>query len=136
MVSWHPGPPVRSFQELKPQKITEPQPGTWVFDMGRNFAGVVRLVVSGKPGQKLTLRFAERLNPDGTIYTTNLREARATDTYICRGDGRGNLATAVHVPWLSICGTDWLGIGADGRHDHRRGDFQRYAGRGPLRLVG
>ncbi len=85
VVSWHPGPPVRSFQELKPQKITEPRPGTWVFDMGRNFAGVARLSASGKPGQKLTLRFAERLNPDGTIYTTNLREARVTDTYICRG---------------------------------------------------
>jgi len=33
------------------------------------------------------IRFAERLNPDGTIYTTNLRGARATDTYICKGDG-------------------------------------------------
>jgi alpha-L-rhamnosidase len=87
VVSWHPGPAVRSFQELKPQKTTEPQPGTWVFDMGRNFAGMVRLAVSGKPGQKLTLRFAERLNPDGTIYTTNLREARATDTYTCLGAG-------------------------------------------------
>jgi alpha-L-rhamnosidase len=87
VVSWHPGPAVRSFQEFKPQTISEPKPGTWVFDMGRNFAGVVRLVASGKPGQKLTLRFAERLNPDGTIYTTNLREARATDTYLCSGTG-------------------------------------------------
>ena len=42
---------------------------------------------SGEPGQKITLRFAERLNPDGSIYTTNLRSATATDTYICRGDG-------------------------------------------------
>ena len=56
--------------------------------MGQNFAGVARLKVRGQPGQKITLRFAERLNPDGTIYTTNLRSARATDTYICRGDGQ------------------------------------------------
>ncbi|HKI21590.1 MAG TPA: family 78 glycoside hydrolase catalytic domain, partial [Isosphaeraceae bacterium] len=41
--------------------------------------------VSGEPGRKIILRYAERLNPDGTIYTTNLREARATDTYICSG---------------------------------------------------
>ena len=43
--------------------------------------------ISGKPGQKITLRFAERLSPDGGIYTANLRGARATDTYICRGHG-------------------------------------------------
>ncbi len=42
---------------------------------------------TGEPGRKITLRFAERLNPDGTIYTTNLREARVTDTYICNGQG-------------------------------------------------
>lgn len=34
----------------------------------------------------MVLRFAERLNPDGSIYTTNLRTARATDTYICKGN--------------------------------------------------
>ena len=59
----------------------------YVLDLGQNFAGVARLKVAGKPGQKIILRFAERLNPDGTVYTTNLRTARATDTYICRGEG-------------------------------------------------
>jgi alpha-L-rhamnosidase len=33
------------------------------------------------------MRFAEVLNPDGTIYTTNLRKARCTDTYILSGKG-------------------------------------------------
>ncbi len=46
----------------------------------------MRLRPTGEPGRKITLRFAERLNPDGTIYTANLREARATDTYICQGN--------------------------------------------------
>ena len=31
------------------------------------------------------MRFAEILNPDGTIYTANLRNADATDVYILRG---------------------------------------------------
>ena len=31
------------------------------------------------------------LNPDGTLYTTNLRAARQTDTYICRGGGGGEI---------------------------------------------
>ncbi|MCX7824684.1 MAG: glycoside hydrolase family 78 protein [Verrucomicrobiae bacterium] len=86
-VEAHPGPPVVVFAELKAKKITEPQKGVYVLDMGQNFAGVARLKVKGAPGQKIVLRFAERLNPDGTIYTTNLRSARATDTYICRGGG-------------------------------------------------
>ena len=86
----HPAPAVRPFAELKPKKITQPKPGEFVLDMGQNFAGVVRLNVPHQAkGQKITLRFAERLNPDGTIYTTNLRDARCVDTYICRGDDKG-----------------------------------------------
>ena len=87
VVQVHPGPPVRAIQEFKPQQITEPQPSVYVLNFGQNFAGVARLKVRGAAGQKITLRFAERLNPDGTIYTTNLRSARATDTYICKGKG-------------------------------------------------
>ena len=83
----HPAPPVRTFAELAPQSVTEPSPGVYVFDLGQNFAGVARLRISGRPGQKITLRFAERLRPDGHIYTANLRGARAADTYICRGHG-------------------------------------------------
>ncbi len=85
----HPGVPVREFQTIRPVGITEPAPGAYVYDMGTNFAGFARLKVSGaEPGQKIVLRFAERLNPDGTIYTTNLRGALATDTYICTGAGK------------------------------------------------
>jgi alpha-L-rhamnosidase len=55
--------------------------------MGKNMVGWVRLKVRGEAGTKVTLRHAEALNPDGTIYTTNLRFARATDSYVLRGDG-------------------------------------------------
>ncbi|MBK8979413.1 MAG: family 78 glycoside hydrolase catalytic domain [Planctomycetes bacterium] len=87
VIEWHPGPPVVAFAELAPVARTEPTPGAWVFDLGQNFAGVARLRVEAPSGTVVTLRFAERLNPDGTIYTTNLRGARATDTYVCRGGG-------------------------------------------------
>ncbi|HZM05511.1 MAG TPA: glycoside hydrolase family 78 protein [Candidatus Saccharimonadales bacterium] len=87
LVQAHPGPAVGVFAELTPKSIKQVQPDVYVFDMGQNFAGVARLKLKGKPGQKVTLRFAERLNPDGSIYTTNLRGALATDTYICRGHG-------------------------------------------------
>ncbi len=84
-VQAHPGPPVTSFIELQPRTFSEPTDGVYVLDYGQNFAGVPRLRLRGEPGQKIVLRFAERLNPDGSIYTTNLREARCVDTYICKG---------------------------------------------------
>jgi alpha-L-rhamnosidase len=85
-VESHPGVPVQVYQEIRPRTITEPQPGVYVLDMGTNFAGFVRLKVKGEPGKTVVLRFAERLNPDGTLYVTNLRSATSTDTYICKSD--------------------------------------------------
>jgi alpha-L-rhamnosidase len=86
VVQHHPGPPVVAIGEFKPKTIREPATGVYVLDLGQNFAGVYRLSLKNtKPGQKIRLRFAERLNPDGTVYTANLREARVTDTYTCRG---------------------------------------------------
>jgi alpha-L-rhamnosidase len=79
--------PVRVERELTPVKVTEPKPGVFVYDLGQNMVGAVRLKVSGQAGRKVTLRHAEVLNPDGTIYTANLRSAKATDTYILRGGG-------------------------------------------------
>ena len=80
-----PGLNVRETSVIPTQKITEPKPGVYVFDLGQNFAGFARLKVRGPAGTKVVLRFAEVLNPDGTIYTTNLREARVVDTYVLRG---------------------------------------------------
>lgn len=82
-----PSEPIKKIELIKPIKITEPAPQIFVFDLGQNIAGWARLKVSGKSGIEVTLRFAERLNPDGTIYTQNLRRALATDTYILKGGG-------------------------------------------------
>ena len=84
----YPGVTVQNILQIKPKKRTEPTKGVYVFDMGQNFAGWVRLNVQGRAGTKVVLRFAEMLNPDGTIYTTNLRAARCTDTYMLKGKGR------------------------------------------------
>ena len=101
----HPGQPVRVIQEFKAKTITEPTPGVYVLNLGQNFAGVPRLTIVGEPGQKITLRFAERLNPDGTVYTTNLRAARCIDTYICKGTG-----TEVWEPHFTFHGFQYIEI--------------------------
>ncbi len=90
IIQAYPGVPVRKTQEIKTVKITQPKPGVFVYDLGQNFSGWVRLRVTGPTGQKVTMRFAEMLNPDGTVYTTNLRSAQCTDTYTLKG---GSLET-------------------------------------------
>jgi alpha-L-rhamnosidase len=81
------GPPVRRLGEIKP--VTESRREAWnkhrVFDLGQNFAGRVKIAVRSKSGNTLRLRFAEILSPDGTLYTENLRDARCTDYYTCKG---------------------------------------------------
>jgi alpha-L-rhamnosidase len=85
------GPTVRRINELKP--IADPADrGNWhrkiaIFDMGQNMVGRIRFRGSAPAGTTVILRFAEMLNPDGTLYLTNLRTARATDCYTFKGDG-------------------------------------------------
>ena len=81
------GPSVRVTQELHPVHITKLKSGAYLYDLGQNMVGWARLKVQARPGTEIGMRFGEMLNPDGTLYTTNLRSARATDTYICRGGG-------------------------------------------------
>jgi alpha-L-rhamnosidase len=58
-----------------------------VYDMGQNMVGNIRLHVHGPRGTVVRMRFAERINPDGSIYTENLRNATVTDTYTLSGNG-------------------------------------------------
>jgi alpha-L-rhamnosidase len=81
------GPTIQVTEELTPVKITEPSSDVFVFDLGQNMVGWVKLKVKGEAGTKIVLRFAETLKDDGNIYTENLRGAKATDNYILKGNG-------------------------------------------------
>jgi len=84
-------PPVRRLGELRtqgtPRLIPYHQGHLRIHDLGQNFSGRVRLSVRAPRGTTVKLRFAEILNPDGSLYTENLRGARATDYYTCKGGG-------------------------------------------------
>ena len=77
----------RIAEEMPARTVTEPRPGAWTFDLGQNITGWVRLKIHGRAGQKIMVRHGEVLNPNGTLYTSNLRGANATDVYYLRGDG-------------------------------------------------
>lgn len=60
-------PPIRAFEILKPVQVTEPRPGTWVYDLGQNVSLMPRLRVKGAPGAKVKITPAELLGKDGQV---------------------------------------------------------------------
>ncbi len=79
--------PVRLAETLVPVSAKEIRPGAWIYDLGQNISGWVRLRVEAAAGTRIQLRHGERLSADGSLYTANLRRAKATDGYVCRGGG-------------------------------------------------
>ena len=82
------GPPVRRIAELLP--VGDPVnkgDSRHIVDLGQNLVGRVRFKGQAPAGTTVTLRFAEVLEADGSLYTTNLRSARATDYYTFKGKG-------------------------------------------------
>ena len=79
--------PIRVVDTLTPRLVGEPQPGVYVFDTEQNLAGWASLSVEGERGREVTMKFAESLYDDGLVNQENLRNAKATDTYILKGEG-------------------------------------------------
>lgn len=84
-------PPMRVTETVKPVRSWEARPGVYVFDLGQNIAGWVRIVVRGEAGRKIRLRHGEILQ-NGRIdrglgnYIWNGRFQE--DHYVLRGGGR------------------------------------------------
>ncbi len=79
--------PIRVVEELPVKEIINVKDGSWTLDFGKIFSGWVRIRVSGKAGDVITIKPAEELNADGSIDPTSLRNAHPVDTYILKGDG-------------------------------------------------
>lgn len=58
---------------------------TLLLDFGENMAGHIRISPRGAAGDTVKVRYAERLDSVGRIYTANLRDARSEDIYVCNG---------------------------------------------------
>lgn len=81
----HVMPPIRVVERRSPRAVTQPRPGVRVYDLGQNFAGWVRVPVTGRRGTKLRLRFGEDIQADGLLDPTSNEGATATATYILKG---------------------------------------------------
>ncbi len=97
--------PSQRFENLAAVNLTQPLAGGYTFDFGQNLVGWVRLAVTGTAGQHITVRHGEMLNPNGTLYTANLRGATATDYYILATNG-----TTVFEPRFTFHGFRYIEV--------------------------
>ncbi|MDA3853124.1 MAG: family 78 glycoside hydrolase catalytic domain [Bacteroidales bacterium] len=93
---------------------------TIIYDMGQNMAGWVKFTAKGAAGAKITLRFGEMLNDNGassrgndgaagSLYTANLRTAKATLNYTFKGNEEGE----TYQPSLSYFGFRYCEVSAN-----------------------
>lgn len=66
-----------------------PHNGNTIVDFGQNMAGWVQLKMHGNAGDTIRIKFAEKLNPDGSLYLDNFRDALSEDVYVCSGKESG-----------------------------------------------
>ncbi|MFH8251411.1 family 78 glycoside hydrolase catalytic domain [Microbacterium sp. B2969] len=85
-------PPVRIVAELP--MTASVHDGRTQLDSGQNISGWVRLVVSGRAGDVVTVRHAEVLEPSGDLHVKALRTAKATDVFTLDRDGEHTLEPA------------------------------------------
>ncbi len=88
--------PIRHVQEVEAKGMTKFNDTTYVFDIGRNIAGVSQITVSGPEGTVLRLKHGERLYDNGHVDMSNIdvhyrptddSDPFQTDIYIMKGEG-------------------------------------------------
>lgn len=77
--------PIRRKEVFQAKRIITTPSGEKVIDFGQNLVGWVTLKVKGNAGDKIVVSHAEVLDKTGNFYITNLRAAKAQDTYILKG---------------------------------------------------
>ena len=76
--------PTRRVAELVPDVLLQ-ENGVIRLDFKQNFAGFLNFYAEGEKGATVTVKHAEMINEDGTLYYENLRTVEATDRVICSG---------------------------------------------------
>ena len=87
--------PIKVITRRVAEWMRSPAPGVFVYDFTQNGPGWCKLDITCERGLVVQLRHAEVLQHppygprDGNVYVGNLRSAKATDVYVCRGDPAG-----------------------------------------------
>ena len=88
--------PIRNVDEIKVKSMLKFNDSTYVFDLGRNIAGVTKIKLKGERGTVIRLKHAERLDSSGHADLSNIDvyhrpkdnlDPFQTDIFILKGDG-------------------------------------------------
>lgn len=81
----------------------------WLFDFGRNVAGVLKLSLPRglRRGQKIVMRHSEELDADGALFPATLRSAKATDVYVASGSEKPG---QTYLPYFTYHGFRYVSI--------------------------
>lgn len=84
-------PAMRELQKL-PAKSVNKQGEKYIVDFGQNMSGWAHLRVKGAAaGDTISIRYAEKLDSTGNLWTANFRNALSTDHYIANGNENGKV---------------------------------------------
>jgi alpha-L-rhamnosidase len=109
--------PIRHTEEIVPVNVRKINDRHYIFDLGRNIAGVTRLKVSGKSGTTVRVTHAEVLDDDGLLDLSNIdlhyrptddSDPFQTDIYILSGNG-----AEVFTPRFNYKGFQYVAIESD-----------------------
>ncbi|MCX2452597.1 family 78 glycoside hydrolase catalytic domain [Pedobacter sp. PLR] len=64
--------PIRNVEEIPVKSMKKFNDTTYVFDLGRNIAGVTKIKVDGPAGTVIRLKHGERLYPNGRVDLSNI----------------------------------------------------------------
>lgn len=78
---------IKVVEHITPVETYALEDGSYVFDMGQNFAGWAKLKVEAPEGTEISMIYSEAAHEDHTLNRLSIRGARATDKYICKGKG-------------------------------------------------
>ena len=80
---------MKVLKQLQPKSVTS-KDGKVIIDMGQNMAGWLKFrLPTLAAGDSVVIRFAEKLDSAGNIWTENLRHAQSTDRYYANGQEQG-----------------------------------------------
>lgn len=82
-------PAMKVVETLKPIKLEEPEPGTYLFSFDQLFGGWAKLKMKGQRGDTVTLEYSTRLLKSGLLDDEPWPGEQERDDYILSGDPKG-----------------------------------------------
>jgi alpha-L-rhamnosidase len=88
--------PIRYVEEISPVSVNKKSSTEYLFNLGRNIAGISTITVKGERGTIIRLKHAEMLGKDGKVNMSNIdvhyrptddTDPFQTDIYILKGEG-------------------------------------------------